>query len=261
MTVVHDVRRTEGTEVKFNSFLASVINQFLVPTAYVRRYKPGAHWMREDAEHRACFVLFCYITVQVMASSRTWMVEHVAYISLFVTRDTLDSLHSVFIQRLQWRFEWPPLGQPRTEEVVIFCSRHWQFPYNLLTYLLTYSMEQSPSWEANRFAASQEIPRILWNPKIHYRIHKCPPPVPLLSQFNPVHTPRSHFLKINLNITFPSAPGSPQWSISLRFPHQNPVHASPLHHTRHMPCPSHSSRFYHPHNIGWSVQIIKLLIM
>ena len=52
-------------------------------------------------------------------------------------------------------------------------------PY-LLTYLLTYSMVQSPSWEANWFAASQEIPRILWNPKVHYRIHKLPPPVPIL---------------------------------------------------------------------------------
>ena len=51
-----------------------------------------------------------------------------------------------------------------------------------------YSMEQSP-WEANRFSASQEIPRILWDPKFHYRIHECPPPVPMLSQLDSVHTP------------------------------------------------------------------------
>jgi len=57
------------------------------------------------------------------------------------------------------------------------------------TYLLTYSVKQSPSWEANRFSASQEIPRILWNPKVHYRNHKCPPPVHILGQLDPVHTP------------------------------------------------------------------------
>jgi hypothetical protein len=40
-----------------------------------------------------------------------------------------------------------------------------------------------------------------------------------------------------------STSGSPQLSLSLRFPHQNPVHTSPLPHTRYMSCPSHSSLF------------------
>jgi len=96
----------------------------------------------------------------------------------------------------------------------------------LLTYLFTYLILQSPSWEANRFSPSQEIPRILRNPKVHYHIHKCPPPVPILSQLDPVHTPTSHFLKIHLNIIFPSMPGSPKWSPTFRFPHQKSVYAS-----------------------------------
>jgi hypothetical protein len=45
---------------------------------------------------------------------------------------------------------------------------------------ISYSMQQSPSWEANRFAASQKISSVLWNPNVHYRYHKCPPQFSLL---------------------------------------------------------------------------------
>ena len=129
---------------------------------------------------------------------------------------------------------------------------YWNLKFN--TYLLTYYMVQSPSWAANWFAASQETSRISRNPKVHYRTQKRPPPVSILGQPNPVHIPTSHLLEIHPNI-HPSMPRSPQLSLSLQFPHQDTVRPPLLPHTRHMPCPSHLSRFYHSHNIGWGVQI------
>ena len=64
-------------------------------------------------------------------------------------------------------------------------------------------MVQSPSWEANWFAASQEIPRISWNSKVHYRTHKRPSPIPILGQPNPVHIP---YLKGPCPIKTPNVP-------------------------------------------------------
>jgi len=112
------------------------------------------------------------------------------------------------------------------EKLIIF----WKFLYNLryedngwsvimsynTTYLLTPGSRVLLE-KVTEFTASQEIPRILWNPKVHYLIHKCPPPFPILSQLHPVSTP-SHFLKIHLNIILPSTSGSPQWPLSLVFP-------------------------------------------
>ena len=103
--------------------------------------------------------------------------------------------------------------------VIIFINCNWvvtrwqwlfyMYTKHEITYLLSYSMMQSPSSEANWFAASQEIPRISRNPKVHYRTHKHPPPVSILVQPSPVHIHTSHLLKIHLNIIHPSTPRSP----------------------------------------------------
>ena len=105
------------------------------------------------------------------------------------------------------------------------------------TYLVTHSKEQCPSLEANRFSASQEIPCILWN-----RIHKCPPPVTILSQINPAHVP--HLTSSHLRVGLP-------YSLFLSgFPTKTLYALLLSSHTCYMPRPSDSFRFDHANNIG-----------
>jgi hypothetical protein len=97
-------------------------------------------------------------------------------------------------------------------------------------------VEQSPSWQANSQASSQ-ISLLLWNPNVHYRVHKSPPLVPILSQMNPLHTFPSSFWKIHSNIVFTSTPRSWEWSLPFRCSDQN-LNVFPIS-AMYATCPAH----------------------
>jgi len=116
------------------------------------------------------------------------------------------------------------------------------------------AMEQSPSWEANTYSASQEISCILWN-RIFIIAITSARHLPLsFGQINPVHATPFHFLNTYFNIILPSTPRSSKWFPSIRPPPQNRVFTSPVVHVTHMPLPSHSSGFYHSNNVWWGVE-------
>jgi len=81
--------------------------------------------------------------------------------------------------------------------------------------------------------AGQEIPGILWNRKVHFRVYYSPLFVRRLSQITPAHFLAGSFIQLHFNTTHPSKPRSSKSSVSQRSPHQTMVYISPLPHTCH----------------------------
>jgi hypothetical protein len=132
------------------------------------------------------------------------------------------------------------------------------FAASLLTCLLT---ELNTSWEAANCAATQELPSILWKPKVQYRVHKSPPLVPILSHINPSHTIQSHLSKIHFNIVCLPTSLSSQWSLSFWLSHQYPICGPLLLHSCYMPRQSQPYSLYYYTHTWRRVQVMKLLIM
>jgi hypothetical protein len=134
--------------------------------------------------------------LSVSRTNKDWAIKQFRYTRPVVKNWTKRYVHPpesrIFSVSCSWLDILPCNFKVRVLEKLFFTNSIYitcpSFQVQYVLCLLTYSMEHSPSWEANRFSASQEITHILWNPKVHCRIHKCPPPVPILGQLDPVQT-------------------------------------------------------------------------
>jgi hypothetical protein len=146
------------------------------------------------------------------------------------------------------------LDKSRCNDFMVFIIHAWY----LLSYLLIYPMEQSPSWEANGFSASQEISPHFMEPQGSSPHSQ----VPHLSLFwtSPIQCTSWKYILI---LSFYLGLGLPSGLFPSGFPTTNlytPLFSPIRSICRPLP-PFNSSRFYHSRHIGWGVHIIKLLIM
>jgi hypothetical protein len=149
----------------------------------------NAKFNTEKFESRLNLGNFCYHSVQNLSSS--CLLSYNVTIKTYKTRILPVVLYGCETWPLTLIKIWPwaterCLTERQTGRLTVGCHS---------------LMELSPSWEADNCAATQELPSILYNPKVHYRF--CPPLVHILSQINPIHHIPSYHSKITFNIAHP----------------------------------------------------------
>ena len=132
-------------------------------------------------------------------------------------------------------------GTPRKENVL-----QRKVLEMIIPLVLTNSMEHSLSEKLIVSRRVKEIPRILRNPEVHYRVHISQYVyLPWIRSVKSTPTQRLYLTSV-FNITFPSKYWSSKWSLPLRFPQQIAVYASHLHDMCHIACPPTSSTPHSP---------------
>ena len=160
---------------------------------------------------------YCYLLIFCNIFTSPWN---------FITFCILPKL-SIKCVRFPWLFSFIIILIPINLFPIHIYIHNYHFDCPYQTYLLTYFIEQSPSWEANRFSASQEIPRTLGNQSFIAEFTSARCLSILWASF--IQSMPPHPISSSSILILSSHPnlGLCKWSLSLRFPHQslsNAVH-------------------------------------
>jgi hypothetical protein len=115
----------------------------------------------------------------------SWLFHHLVEHERFVT---------VFTRARHWALFW-------ARHIVFHLRSILMVSFHLLVGLPS---DICPSWGSSSCSATLDMSTISYNSEVHCRAHKSPPPVPILSHLNPVHTLTSNLCEIHFNIIFPS---------------------------------------------------------